>query len=46
MTTKYQGLEEDLDHKFNKKDKKQKKKMKVAGKGVFNLKKIIDKKSG
>lgn len=42
--TKYNNLNEEIDKKYARKDDKRKKKMKVTGKSVFGLKKIIDNK--
>ncbi|MBI3290991.1 hypothetical protein HYZ76_01780 [Candidatus Falkowbacteria bacterium] len=42
----HQSLEEDLDKKFLKKDIQKKRKMKVTGKNIFKLKKIITSKYG
>jgi hypothetical protein len=39
-------LAEKIENKFQKKDERRKKKMKVSGKSVFRLKKIITRKVG
>lgn len=39
-----QALDEEVEKKFNRQDEKKKRKMKVSGKKVFDLKKIITKK--
>jgi hypothetical protein len=41
----HNNLEEEIEEKIARQDKRKKRKMKVSGKSVFNLKKVITQKS-